>query len=194
MDFLRLLIVVIQEIVTPVSLVISDDRLQIDVVNTVEDVHVDRVTALSELRDQLLHLVALRSLFAAACRATLRETARTLDKVEVIVISPRLDIRLADHVHRTDQLHALKVLAVELRHHGLDLSAIQHSHQRRLDHIVKMMSKRDLVAAELFRVGLKISAAHSRAEITRALIHVGNDIEDIAVKHLDRDSQKLRVI
>ena len=59
MDFLRLLIVVIQEIVTPVSLVISDDRLQIDVVNTVEDVHVDRVTALSELRDQLLHLVAL---------------------------------------------------------------------------------------------------------------------------------------
>ena len=59
MDFLRLLIVVIQEIVTPVSLVISDDRLQIDVVNTVEDVHVDGVTALPELRDQLLHLVAL---------------------------------------------------------------------------------------------------------------------------------------
>ena len=81
MDFLRLLIVVIQEIVTPVSLVISDDRLQIDVVNTVEDVHVDGVTALPELRDQLLHLVPLRSLFSAAGRTALSEAAGTLDKV-----------------------------------------------------------------------------------------------------------------
>ena len=48
--------------------------------------------------------------FAAAGRAALGETAGALDKVKVVVISPCLDIRLADHIHRADQLHALEVL------------------------------------------------------------------------------------
>ena len=162
--------------------------------DTVEDVHVDGVAALPELRDQLLHLVALRSLFAAAGRTALGETAGTLDKVKVVVIPPGLDVRLADHVHRADQLHALEVLAVELRHHRLDFSAIQHAHKRRLDHVIEMMPQCDLVAAELLRVGVKVTAAHSRTEIARALIHVSDNIEDIALKHIDRDAEKLRVV
>ena len=58
--------------------------------------------------------------FSAAGRTALGETAGALDKVKVVVIPPGLDVRLADHVHRADQLHALKILAVELRHHRLD--------------------------------------------------------------------------
>lgn len=43
-------------------------------------------------------------------RTTLGEAAGALDKVKVVVIPPGLDVRLADHVHRADQLHALKFL------------------------------------------------------------------------------------
>ena len=114
--------------------------------------------------------------------------------MKVVVIPPCLDVRLADHVHRADQLHAFEVLAVELRHHRLDFSAVQHAHERRLDHIIEMMPQGDLVAAELLRMGVKVTAAHSRTEIARALIHVSDNVEDIALKHVDRDAEKLRVV
>ena len=59
---------------------------------------------------------------------------------------------LLHQVQRTNQLHALKVLAVELRHHRLDLAAIEHSHQNGLNYIVEVMTESDLVAAQLFRM------------------------------------------
>ena len=57
-----------------------------------------------------------------------------------------------------------------------------------------MMPQCDLVAAELLRMGVKVTAAHSRAEIARALIHASDNVEDIALKHIDRDAEKLRVV
>ena len=43
-------------------------------------------------------------------------------------------------------------------------------------------------------MGVKVTAAHSRTEIARALIHVSDNVEDIALKHVDRDAEKLRVV
>ena len=48
----------------------------------------------------------------------------------------------------------------------------------------------DLIAAKLLCVGVKVTAAHSRTEIARTLIHVSDNIEDIALKHVDRDAEE----
>ena len=46
----------------------------------------------------------------------------------------------------------LEILAMELRHHRLHLSAVEHPHKDRLNHIVEMMSERNLIASQFFCV------------------------------------------
>mgnify|MGYP007007659816 CR=1 FL=1 len=81
----------------------------------------------------------------------------TLDKMKVIIISPVFDICLPNQIHGTDQLHSFKVCTVELRHHSLYLRSVKHSHQDRLDHIIIVMSKSNLVAAKLLCLAVKIT-------------------------------------
>ena len=120
--------------------------------------------------------------------------AGTLDKMQVIVISPVLDICLPDQIHRADQLHPFEVCAVEFRHHGLYLCSIKHSHQDGLNHIIIVMSKGDLVASKFFCLAVKISSPHTGAEITRRFFHIVNCIKNLSLKYCDRDSEKLGVV
>ena len=93
--------------------------------------------------------------------------------MQVVVISPRLDIILAYQIQRTDQLHTLEIGAVELRHHGLDLGAVEHAHENRLDDIIVVMAQGDLIAAQLFCKIVQVAAAHSGAQITGGFLHMG---------------------
>ena len=49
----------------------------------------------------------------------------------------------------------------------LQLRAVEHAHDGRLDHVAEVVAKGDLVAAELARLAVEIAAAHTRAEVAR---------------------------
>ena len=116
--------------------------------------------------DQFLDLRTLGALLSTAAGCTvLCKAACTLDEMKVIVIRPVNDICLTDQIQRADQLHSLKVGTVKLRHHGLDLRTVEHSHQDRLDDIIIVVTKRDLVTAQFFGFAVEIASSHSRAEI-----------------------------
>ena len=114
--------------------------------------------------------------------------------MQVIVVSPVLDICLTDQIHGADQLHPLEVCAVEFRHHSLYLCSIKHSHQDSLDHIIIVMAKSDLVASKFLCLTVKISSSHTGAEITRRFFHIVNCIKDLSLKHCDRNSEKFGVV
>ena len=95
-----------------------------------------------------------------------------------------------DAVHGADELHAREIAAAQLRRHGLQLRAVEHTHDGRLDHVAEVVAKGDLVAAELARLAVEIAAAHARAEVARRLLDAARDIENIRLKDRDRDVQQ----
>ena len=56
------------------------------------------------------------------------ELAGTLDKVQLVIISPMDNVFLPNIVEGTNQLHSFKVCGMEFGHHGLELSTVEHSH------------------------------------------------------------------
>ena len=114
--------------------------------------------------------------------------------MQTVIISPRLDIILAHQIQRADQLHALEVDAVKLRHHRLHLRTVEHSHEDRLNDIIVMMAECNLVAAELLCKMIQMAAAHSRAEITRGIFHMVDRIENVCLENGDRNVEALCVV
>ena len=104
------------------------------------------------------------------------------------------DIFLADEVHWPDQLHAAKMNAVELRHHGLDLAGIEHAHQVRLDYVIVVMAERDLVAAKLLCFLIKIAAAHAGTQIARGFVHVVDGLKDLCFEDRDRNAEGVCIL
>ena len=92
--------------------------------DTLKNIFLDHVALLAEMSNQFLHLVALGTASTAATHTVFSEAARAMDTLQTVVIAPCLDCVFLDQVHRTNQLHALKILAVQLRHHRLDLAAV----------------------------------------------------------------------
>ena len=193
--FLPRRVIILQKADLPAFGLIGDDRIEADIFHAAEDMRLHLRIALFQLADELLDLLALRLclLVGAAGRAGIGEFAGALDKMQIVRVAPRLDIVLADQIERPDQLHALKIRAVEFRHHGLDLRAPEHPHQNGLDHVVVMMAQRDLVAAELLRVAVEIAPPHPRAEIARRFFHVVDRVKNVGFKDLDRDMEPPRV-
>ena len=173
---------------------ISDHRPKIDVVHTVENIIFDHIADLTEMLDQLRHLITLGTLFTAAGSTVLCKATCTLDKMQLMIVSPCLDICFFYHIKRTDQFHPFKILAVKLRHHGLYFSAIEHPHEDRLDHIIKMMSQRDLVASQLLGMGIEIASSHAGTQITGIAVNFCHNIENIALEDGQRNIQKLCII
>ena len=160
-------------------------------VDAAEDAVFDVRVVAHQAAQQDLDLLTLGAASAVvADRAGLGKTAGTLDKFQLIVAAPRDNVILADAVHRTDQRHARKVRAVQLRRHGLQLGAVEHAHDCRLDDIIKMMSQRDFVAAKLLRFLVQVAAAHAGAEVARRLITVVGDIKDVRLKYCDGNVQQ----
>ena len=150
---------------------------------------------LFQLPDQLLDLLALGLclLVRTAGRAGVGEAAGALNKVQVVGIAPRLDVVLADQIHRANQLHAGKVRAVELRHHRLHLRAPEHAHENRLNDIVIVMPQRDLVAAELLGKAVEIASSHARAEVAGRLFHIVNGAENVRLENLRFNAESAQI-
>ena len=155
-------------------LLVGDNGAEVDVFHAAEDVLLHLRIDLFQLSDEVLDLKTLRfglSVLVAG-GAVFGELAGTLYEVEVIVVPPVLYISLADKIQRTYQLHALEVGAVELRHHGLHLTAVEHTHKYGLDNVIEVVTESDLVAAELLCLAVKVAAAHTRADVAGILLDI----------------------
>ena len=95
----------------------------------------------------------------------LRKPAGALEEMKLVVILPGQNILLPHVVEGADQLHAGKIGAVKLRHHGIELASVEDPHEGGLDHIVEMVAQSDFIAAQSLGVGVEKSPAHPGAEI-----------------------------
>ena len=86
-------------------------------------------------------------------------------------------------------MSAVWILPV-LRRHGLQLGAVEHAHDRRLDDIIKMMAQRDFVAAKLLRLLVQVAAAHTGTEVAGRLITVVGNVKDVRLKYRDGNVQQ----
>ena len=110
-------------------LFICHDSAQIHIFHAAEYIGFHKRIDLLQGFDQFLDLHAFGTVFIViACCTCIRKLACTLNEMQIIVITPCLDSILADQIQRADQLHPFKICAVQLWHHGLHLSTIQHSH------------------------------------------------------------------
>ena len=118
------------------ALLIGDHRIQVYIFHTAENMGLHIGIFLLHGADELLDLYPFGTIFLVVAGGTrVRELAGALDEMQVVVIPPRFDVILPDEVQRADQLHALKVGTVQLGHHRLDLGAVEHAHENRLDDI-----------------------------------------------------------
>ena len=114
--------------------------------------------------------------------------------MQIVVISPVLDVVLADQIHGADQLHALEIRAVQLRHHGLHLSAVQHPHEDRLDNIIVMVSQSDLIAPQLLCMAIQIASAHSGTQIAGGILDIIHRIKYLGFKNRNGNIHQLRIV
>mgnify|MGYP001717421477 CR=1 FL=1 len=105
-------------------LLVCHNGLQIYIFHTLKNIAFHILVDFFELRDQLLDLHTLRAVLIVTACTGVCELAGTLDKMKPVIIAPCLDIVLPHEIKRADQLHSLKICAVELRHHRLDLGTI----------------------------------------------------------------------
>ena len=103
--------------------------------------------------------------------------------MQPVIIAPCLYIVLAHQIKRPYKLHSLKIGAVKLRHHSLYLRPVQHTHKYCFYNVVVMMTERYFITAETFCVIIKISPAHTRAQITGRFFHIINRFENIGFKY-----------
>ena len=75
---------------------------------------------------------------------------------------------------------------MELRHHRLYLSAVQHTHKYRFNHIVIVMPERYLVTAEALCIVIQMTSPHPRTKITGRFFNVINRIENVRLEYLYR--------
>ena len=147
-----------------------------------------------EAAEQELGLLPLGTAAAIVAHgAVLGEAAGALDEFQVVVPLPGQNVLLADAVHRADEGHAGKAGAVKLGRHGLQLGAVEHAHNGRLDDIVEVVAQRDLVAAKLLGLAVQVAAAHPGAEVARVLVGVVGHGKDVALENGHRDVQQLGV-
>ena len=95
-------IVIIEETVSFLIFMITDDGTQIDILYTVENIGFNKWADLAELGDEFFHFIAFGAPAAAAGSTVFRETAGTLDKMKIVGISPGLDISFFYQVKGAD--------------------------------------------------------------------------------------------
>ena len=105
-------------------LLVSYNGTQIHILHALKDIALYKRIRLLELSDKILHLYTLRCILTATGCTGISEFACTLDKMQIVIISPLLDIIYSDKIQRTYQLHTFKIRTVQLRHHCLYLCSI----------------------------------------------------------------------
>ena len=167
------------------SVLVANHGIQADILNASEQIRLNHRILSGQVCNQLFDIIPLGSARAAAAQAVFREAAGTLNEVQFIGISPGLDILLPDEIQRADQLHPFEMLALQSRHHCLDFSGVQHAHQNRLNDVIIMMTKCDLVTPKLLRMTVEISTSHSRTEIAWIFVNLRNRIENLCIENSD---------
>ncbi len=190
-----MVVVGVQEIVSPVFIFIGNYRGEIDIFYTAENILFHEGVDLLHSGDEVfdLHTLGGRRAIRAAGGAGVCKMAGTLNKVELIVISPVHNVRFADQVHGPDQLHAFKVRAVKLGHHGLNLPAVQHPHKNGFDHVIEVVSESNLIAAELLCLAVKVAAAHPGTEVAGRFFNLIDGIKNVRFEDCDRNSEHFGV-
>ena len=101
---------------------ISRECVQLDCMHSIEYAVLDPRVCLFQLPYQLFCLLPAGVLAVVIPLSyRLRELARAADEFEVVVAAPCQNVLLLDAVHRAYEFHTLKVQAVDLRNHGLQL-------------------------------------------------------------------------
>ena len=153
-------------------LLISDHRIQVHVFNAFENIGFNEGVVLFQCSNQLLGLKPFRRSrsICMACCAGVCNMAGTLQKMQAIIISPGTNVAFPDQIHRPDQFHPFKICAMQLWHHGLDLAAVQHSHQDSFYDIIVMMSQSNLIAAQIFRLFIQTAPSHPGTDVAGIFI------------------------
>ena len=127
---------------------ISNHRFNINIFHALKNMCFHIRILLFKLSDELLNLYSLRLiLFIVTCRTCICELACTLDKAKIIIIPPCLNIIFTNEIYRSDELYSFLICTMQLRHHCLNMRSVKHSHQNRLNNIIIMMTKRDLITS-----------------------------------------------
>lgn len=97
--------------------------MKINIFHTSENITFYMWIYLLKFCDQILDLHSLGNTgtICTAGSTGIGKFTCTLDKMKVIIISPVFDICLPDQIHRTDQLHSLKICTMELRENLLEV-------------------------------------------------------------------------
>ena len=104
----------------------------------------------AKLRKQLLYFLALAlTVCIVVFRVCLGKAAGAAYKFKIVVSAPSQNGIFVNAIHGAYKLHALKICAVKLRQHCLNLRAVKHSDKRCFHHIAEMVAERDFVAAKL---------------------------------------------
>ena len=92
-------------------------RTQIDIFHTLKNISLYIRVRFFQFCDQVLdfHPFGCTASIHTAGTACLGKPAGALQKMQMIVISPMLDIIFPYQIQRTNQLHPLKIRAVQLR-------------------------------------------------------------------------------
>ena len=168
-------------------LLISHNCINIYILYALENVSLYKRVHLFQVTDQFLDFHTFGAVFVIAGSTGICKFTCTLNKMEIIVVTPCLNIILPHQIQWTDQLHSLKVGAVKLGHHSLYLGTVKHSHKNGLNHIIIVVTQCNLVAAHFFCKSIEMPAAHSCAKITRGFLHIKYRLKNIRLKNTNRN-------
>ena len=90
--------IAVEKVVTLIAEVIRYKRLQVDILNTSENIHVNRRISLSELPQHFLDLAPLGDV---GFRVALGHSAGTLNELQSAMLRPAYDTALANEIQRT---------------------------------------------------------------------------------------------
>ena len=168
-------------------LFISHNCINIYILYALENIALYKRIHLFQVTDQFLDFYTFGAIFVIAGSAGICKFTCTLNKMEIIVVTPCLNIILPHQIQWTDQFHSLKVGAVKLGHHSLYLGTVKHAHKNGLNHIIIVVTKCNLVATHFFCKSIEMPAAHSCAKITRRFLHIKYRLKNIRLKNTNRN-------
>ena len=170
-------------------LFVCDDGVELHVFYALKDTLFNVGVTLFKLSNKQFCFLPFRVVLpVVARRASVGKPARALDKVQIVVISPRLYIILSYQIKRSNKFHTIEVGAVKFRHHCLNLRAVQHTHKYGFDNVVVVVPEGNLVASKLLGKIIQVPPSHSRAKIARRFVYIVNGLENIRFEYGDRDS------
>ena len=110
---LLLLVVFVEKTVSDSILFVCDDGVELHVFYALKDTLFNVGVTLFKLSNKQFCFLPFRVILpVVARRASVGKPARALDKVQIVVISPRLYIILSYQIKRANKFHSLKICTV----------------------------------------------------------------------------------